>query len=90
MSAHNSNDLVSVTEDTEGLETSIQDLSMLTGGATAGLVSEEISFQGLTDAMIMKYLPEGAQRMTSYVANQALFHFVTDVQCGISLVTRRN
>ena len=34
----------------------------------------------------MKYVPEEAQVMTSYVANQALFHFVTDV-LGIAVGT---
>ena len=44
-----------------------------------GATGEEIGFQGVTDNVILKYVPEQGQVMASYVANEGLFWLVTDV-----------
>ena len=49
--------------------------SLLSEGATG----EEISFQGVTDNVIMKYIPEEGQVIASQIANEGLFWLVTDV-----------
>ena len=44
-----------------------------------GATGEEISFQGVTDKVIMKYIPEQGQGIASHIANEGLFWLVTDV-----------
>ena len=40
---------------------------------------ENLSVQAIIDPLIIKYFPEKTQIMTSYLANIAFFHFITDV-----------
>ena len=40
---------------------------------------EEIGFQGLSDCLLSKVVPDNAITMTSYIANKALYHLMTDV-----------
>ena len=55
---------------------------------TEGGGEEELELQGIVDIQIIKLVPEEAQIMTSFIANEALFWLVTDVLgivAGVSL-----
>ena len=47
--------------------------------APKGTAEEKISFQAITDNVILKYIPEEGQVMASQIVNEGLFWLVTDV-----------